>query len=61
VQINGKSLIGKDNTSAMRTLRKAMLEAGPNPGIINSLYLSSKIIQSKFATHVRLYFSHNCS
>ena len=35
VSINGMSLLGKANPSAMETLRKAMHEEGPVPGIIS--------------------------
>ena len=35
VNINGISLLGKHNPSAMETLRKAMHEEGPVPGIIS--------------------------
>ena len=35
MNINGISLLGKHNPSAMETLRKAMHEEGPVPGIIS--------------------------
>ena len=35
VNINGLSLLGKPNPQAMETLRKAMHEEGPLPGIIS--------------------------
>ena len=35
VSINGMSLLGKANPAAMETLRKAMHEEGPVPGIIS--------------------------
>lgn len=35
VNINGASLLGKPNPQAMETLRKAMHEEGPMPGIIS--------------------------
>ena len=34
VNINGISLLGKANCDAMDTLRRAMHEEGPTPGVI---------------------------
>ena len=43
VSINGMSLLGKANPFAMETLRKAMHEEGPVPGIINLTVARKKL------------------
>ena len=49
VNINGHSLIGKPNPQAMETLRKAMHEEGPVPGIISLTVARRKAGQSASA------------
>jgi partitioning defective protein 3 len=46
VNINGLSLLGKPNPQAMETLRKAMHEEGPLPGIISLTVARRKIASS---------------
>ena len=46
VNINGMSLLGKTNAEAMETLRKAMHEEGPIPGVI-SLTVARRYTDSK--------------
>ena len=43
VSINGMSLLGKANPFAMETLRKAMHEEGPVPGIISLTVARKKL------------------
>lgn len=48
VNINGISLLGKPNPVAMETLRKAMHDEGPMPGIISLTVARQKLSENNF-------------